>query len=343
MFNFIFITGAGRCGTHLITGLLDGNNQVDAIPGEPTNFFGQVLNYNGLSQNINLDLSGKILSEIVTEVFANDNDYKNIVERVEKKISSFKEKNIKSLTANDFLSSICQAIFIKENGTAVINLQNENISCLINAFPNCKVIHMLRNPLTQLNSRYLFRYRIPNNYKEGEFGKAFFRNYNSFTQAQIFENSKQVKIIRMEDLVNNTSETIEKICSFLDITNLPVNLKPSARGKIFKSTFNTINIKTDKVLPLNQDWSSLSPNDLYYCSQIKVARKFYDFPKYPKVKNNYIFFLIRHLGFYGKNRVKVYNPFRLFKLLLGSIYLFIQDTKFKNDFDTYLEQLNKNN
>ena len=75
MFNFIFITGAGRCGTHLITGLLDGNNQVDAIPGEPTNFFGQVLNYNGLSQNVNLNLSGKILSEIVTEVFANDNDY----------------------------------------------------------------------------------------------------------------------------------------------------------------------------------------------------------------------------------------------------------------------------
>ena len=340
MFNFIFITGAGRCGTNLITGLLDGNDQIDVVPGEPTNYLGQVLRYNGLSQNININHTSEILSELLTEVFTDDDDYMDIVERVKKKISSFREKNIKILTANDFLSSICQAIFIKESGTAVINLQNENIACLIEAFPNCKVIHMLRNPLTQLNSRYLFRHRIPNNYREGEFGEAFFRNYNSFMQAQIYENNNQVKVTRMEDLITNTADTIKKICSFLKIKNLPINLRPSARGKVFKSTFNTIKIETDKILPLNQDWSSLTANDLYYCSQIKTSRKFYDLPNYPKIKNKYFIYLFRHLGFFGKNRVRKYNIFKLFKLLLGSVHLFLQDIKLKNDFERYLKKIN---
>ena len=39
MKKFIFITGAGRCGTKLLHGLLDGNSQLNVIPGEITNFF----------------------------------------------------------------------------------------------------------------------------------------------------------------------------------------------------------------------------------------------------------------------------------------------------------------
>ena len=46
----------------------------------------------------------------------------------------------------------------------LINIENENIIGLLQTFPNSKVIHMLRNPLTQINGRYLFRYKSPNNY-----------------------------------------------------------------------------------------------------------------------------------------------------------------------------------
>ena len=43
--------------------------------------------------------------------------------------------------------------------------QNENIIGLLNAVPNSKIIHMLRNPLTQINARYLFRYKNPMNFE----------------------------------------------------------------------------------------------------------------------------------------------------------------------------------
>ena len=58
MFKFIFITGAGRCGTNLITGLLDGHPKIDVLSGEPTNYFGMVLRHNGMSSNVNFALSG---------------------------------------------------------------------------------------------------------------------------------------------------------------------------------------------------------------------------------------------------------------------------------------------
>ena len=34
MKNFIFITGAGRCGTNIIRGLIDGHEEVNVLPGE---------------------------------------------------------------------------------------------------------------------------------------------------------------------------------------------------------------------------------------------------------------------------------------------------------------------
>ena len=34
MKNYIFITGAGRCGTNIIRGLIDGHREVNVLPGE---------------------------------------------------------------------------------------------------------------------------------------------------------------------------------------------------------------------------------------------------------------------------------------------------------------------
>ena len=46
--------------------------------------------------------------------------------------------------------------------------------------------------------------------------------------------------------------------------------------------------------------------------------------------------LFRHLGFIVKNRQKTWNSIRILKLIIGSIYLFLQDKCLKLVFDGYL-------
>ena len=65
-------------------------------------------------------------------------------------------------------------------------------------------------------------------------------------------------------------------------------------------------------------------------------KKFTSNPKFLYVKNCYLFFLFRHLGFIVKNRQKTWNPIRILKLIIGSIYLFLQDKCLKLVFDGYL-------
>ena len=65
MRRFIFITGAGRCGTMLMHSLLDGNANLNIIPGEVTNLFMDSLNRNGFSDKVYYVNSKKILESII--------------------------------------------------------------------------------------------------------------------------------------------------------------------------------------------------------------------------------------------------------------------------------------
>ena len=109
--------------------------------------------------------------------------------------SKFVRKNYISL--NEYIGTVVNVLFPNKKQT-VINIQNENIIGLLQTFPNSKVIHMLRNPLTQINGRYLFRYKAPNNYDGTEFSSSFYRNYNSFKNAYLMKNNKRALIIKME-------------------------------------------------------------------------------------------------------------------------------------------------
>ena len=62
---------------------------------------------------------------------------------------------------------------------------------------------MIRNPITQVNSRYLFRFRSAFKNFRNEFTNSFKRNYLSFENANFYKKNKRVKIIKMEDLLLN--------------------------------------------------------------------------------------------------------------------------------------------
>jgi hypothetical protein len=187
---------------------------------------------------------------------------------------------------------------------------------------------MLRNPLTQINSRYFFRYKIPNNYDGFEFSKSFYRNYNSFKNAELMKKNKEVYVIKMENLVTNTKTEIKKILNFLKFKFEEINLKTTELGK-YKETKKYFKLNKEKP---SQDFSCLLPNDLYVISQIKYAKNFYSIKKYKYKSNNFLWFYLRHLGFIGKRRKIVINPWHFLKCSIYSVYLFFLDTNLKNKF-----------
>ena len=344
MYRFIFITGAGRCGTNVVSGLIDGHSKIDALAGEYTGYYGNVLDTNGLCGTVDLAESGQYLLNGIYGIYRHDEDFEEIKGRLSARFAELWKSGTVRLSANDFLSHACEAIFRKPDGTAVVNVCDENIDGLLEAFPGCRVIHMLRNPLTQLNSRYLFRFGDANSFGGNfpgywEFGKAFKRNYVSFRQAAVHKNNDRVFILRMEDLQSRTPEMMKRVFDFLGERIEDANLNPSRRGKPFRGTRHGRQTTATRVFADQEDWSCLSPNDLYFCGRMKHAREFYDIPEFPFRPNSYPFFLRRQLGFVGKERTRTKNPYRIFKIVVVSIAQYLQDLCEKCYFEVYMDGL----
>jgi len=346
MRRFVFITGTGRCGSKLIHGLLDGSPGLNIIPGAVSNLFAESLSYNGFSNNVYYINSKRTLANIINAFkSAKSIHQKSNFEKITRLLRKrFAKKNCISL--NEYIDIITNTLFPNKKQT-VINIENENIIGLLQTFPNSKVIHMLRNPLTQINGRYLFRYNAPNNYDGMEFSSSFYRNYNSFKNAYLMKNDKRVLIIKMENLKKNTEININKTCKFLSINFNKINLIVTEFGKkIYNELHNynqdlyamgylpgDQNLVNDKgIKKTTHDFSCLTPNDLYIVSEIKYVKKFYKLRKFNKSKNSFFIFFLRHLGFIGKKRSKTFNPYKLIKYSIFSIYLFFLDKHLKNIF-----------
>ena len=346
MRKFVFITGTGRCGSKLFLGLLDGNPNLNIIPGAVTNLFAGSLSYNGFSSNVYYINLKKTLANIIGQYkMAKSINQKSKFKKITRLLKNrFIRKNCISL--NEYMDIVVNVLFPNKKQT-LINIENENIIGLLQTFPNSKVIHMLRNPLTQINGRYLFRYKAPNNYDGMEFSSSFYRNYNSFKNAYLMKNDKRVLIIKMENLKKNTEINIKKTCKFLSINFNKINLVVTELGKKIYNELHNYNqdIRTMGYLPGDQDlvnnkgikksthdFSCLTPNDLYVVSKIKYVKKFYNLRKFKKSKNSFFIFFLRHLGFIGKERSKTFNPYKLIKYSIYSIYLFFLDRHLKNIF-----------
>ena len=330
MRKFVFITGTGRCGTTLMHSLLDGNPNLNIIPGEVTNLFLDSLSRNGFSNKIYYINSKKILEGITNEFYGTK--FPNIKLKTKKIIKILNKKfSYKSfILFKDYMNIIANILFPNKKQT-VINIQNENIIGLLEIFPTSKVIHMVRNPLTQVNSRYLLRYKSPNNYNGLEFSSSFYRNYNSFKNAFLMKNNKKVMLVKMEDLIKNSKKEMKKTAKFLSVSFKKINVTTTLFGKKINDK-NTYIENNSGIRPLKSDFSCLLPNDLFVISQIKYVNKYYKLKRFDNKKSNFIFFLLRHLGFIGKQRSKIYNPYKLIKCSIFSIYLFFLDKNIKSRF-----------
>ncbi len=245
-----------------------------------------------------------------------------------------------NFSINIVLNAILSNLYNSKK-TNVINIQNENISGILENFKDSKIIHMIRNPYTQINSRYLFRHKNPINYSGTDFSDSFKRNYISFKQASLFKENKNVKIIKLEELIDYPEKTVKKIFKFLNLSIEKKNLKLTQQNRIFVSTHRGSNKKSFKIMKYSDDYSCLLPNDLYYCSKIKTAKPFYKIKSHPKVKNSYWLFLLRHIGLIGNNRKLPKNLILIIKLIIHSIYNYIADRHIKDEFDNFLQETSK--
>lgn len=331
--KLIFITGPGRCGTNLILSFLDGNKNFNIFPGEITNFFQDSIFKNCLTKKVFSFNTNYLLDIFFKELYFYNKYSKKNLKKIKKKIQA-KLYYKKSINLDVFLNIIIKEVF-KNNKITVINIQDENILGLLDAFPNSKVIHMLRNPFNQINSRYYFRYRSPNNYNGDEFGNSFYRNYNAFKNAYLCKNNKDVKIVKLEKLILDHKKELKKIFKFLKIKIEKINYSTT----LFKKEINTeiyyknyhlnSNFKQKKI---SSDLSCLLPNDLYIISNIKFVTYFYKLKKYKFVKSNFFSFYIRHLGLIGNNRKYTFNIIKFIKLSIYSIYLYFLDNEYKKKF-----------
>jgi len=339
MKKYIFITGPGRCGTHLVLSLLDGNKNLNIVPGEVTNFFKDSLEKNGLSNKVFKNSLNNTLNIFFNElevykfnsVFYKKNKIKKLL------IKKYNKKNYIKL--HELLDIITDCLFDNKK-TTVINIQDENIIGLLDYFNSSKVIHMLRNPLTQINSRYNFRYKVPNNYPEPEFSNSFFRNYNSFKNAFNTKSDKRVISVKMENLIRNTKMEMKKICKFLSINFNKINTQTTFNSQKINTynmyhrakIRNVLSLNKDGVKPIETDYSNLTPSDLHIISKMKYVKFFYKIKNFKKSKFEFIYFYLRHLGFLRKKRIFSLNPYRLIKLSIFSIYLYFLDKNIKKIF-----------
>ena len=339
MRKIYFITGAGRCGTKLLASFLDGNKQIHVFPKEVTNFFSDSLERNGLSKKVYKHSFKRLLDNFFQEIKSSNIHRKNkIIKAINNQIKKrLRYKNYINL--ENFLNIILDN-FYQTNKPVVINVHDENFLGLLETFPSCKILHMIRNPLTQINSRYQFRYRNPQNYDGREFSTSYYRNYNSFKNAYLSTQDKNVLIIKLEDLVKKTKNEINKISKFLSIKTNKINLMPTMFGKPYDSRNNLyVRKKNEKydnkfnyVYKNIEDFSCLLPNDIYIISKIKYAKHFYNLKHTGHSKSSFIMFYLRHLGFIGKKRKPIKNPWRFIKCSIYSIYLFFLDKHLKSTF-----------
>jgi hypothetical protein len=246
----LFLGGAAKSGTTLLLSLLDGHPKLAVLP-EETHFFGRRKNFSALTnypdkarwflQSSDSDLhilaQGRIERARKTNGSLDTRDYTHFDYTGFVQLT---EEFAKQSWLNDSLifSEVVRAYAIA-NGCDWRNCVrwvektpgNESYSeDLFTLFPDAKFIQVVRDPRAVFSSRKKHLVR-----RYGHYAKAHrhVREWNESARqiSKLQKRGGSYLLVRYEDLIQNTARTLEKVCQFIGIEFLPVNLEPTRAGK----------------------------------------------------------------------------------------------------------------
>ncbi len=336
--DLIFITGSGRCGTTLVRSLLDGHSNLNVYPKEISSFIENFYLSSGFSKHIAIE---NFKYSSLDVFYKGQSEKGSIIVDLDKINSNLTNTGTNLISPQDILKSIKNMTFNNQEYLTVFDVTSPNISGYLDAFSNCKIIHLLRHPFNTLNSMYRERYNDPNSFGgthpgNWTLGKGLSQIVKSYQQANLYEKNESVYILQLEKLQKEPINEIKKLFQFIGLKHEDINFKQTKLGGLFSG--NSTYKESDKIYLQPDDWSCLTPNDVFLLSKIPQINNWYKINEYPFALNSFSIFLKRQLGFYGKNRVKCRSlKTLLLKLIPATIGYYLQDLNNKSSVESFLD------
>lgn len=294
----LFIVGLSRSGTKLIRGLLNQNNKI-LLPKYESHFIPEVLS--DIDLNIN-DLYNKISRSTFVSKFPEIewpsisrlnqicpiNNKSNLIEAV-----------LKYYALNDLNKTWDNEVIWGDKTPLYLRY----LDLLFNNFPNCKFIHIIRDPRDRAIS------------VKKTWGKSMFRATelwkNEIEDAIKWRNRTDSYIeIKYEELVKNTEKVLKDLCIFLNIEyteemltlNKPTEKygKNSNKVSVGKTSISKYNFEGKKKIKRIEEIAYPIMKQTGY--EIKYANRH---KKYPQFKM-YIYKFVDFINFEINNKIKGY-------------------------------------
>ena len=306
MKNLFFIVGRGRSGTSLLSKIL---NQHSDIHIPPESFF--FLNI--LEKYYDRPLQKKDISNFVNKLFG-DNFF-HLYWNVEKDELI---DNLKFTSLELYPINLIKIIFKLEasNLKKKIRVFGHKapiyffyIKKLFNLFPESKFIHIVRHPVTNINS---FK-NVPFDLNNASALAHRWNFYNSSIEKFKKKNKKNFLTVKFEKLILDQNSTLEEICFFLNIDKKKIKFNQNYNNNSKVFWHQNLNKKINKDF-LHKKNNFLKNDEIFMIEKIcKEKIKLY---KYPSLNNQ-------------KKNVNLYYLNYMFSFVFAKIYTLLEKLIFR--------------
>ena len=280
-FKPIFVVGNSRSGTTLMGSILGLNPEVFTF--EELHFFGTLWSQSDRNRQLTfqqaISLTAKLLA-IQDEDAISHKDPKLFIDEAKNIISSFTDR----ITATDIFQAFLIYIANKSNKSIPCEQTPRNIlyiSELLELYPDCHIINMVRDPRdVLLSQKYKWKIRFlgANNIPYREAIRSW-ANYHAITVSKLWNvnlssaskyQNNRVLTVRFEDLITQPEKIIRQVCLFTNLKFTPEMLQVSqseggvsSHKKIVTGTKGIDSKATGK-------WKQggLTKTEIYLCQQI---------------------------------------------------------------------------